>query len=85
MSIYLEFAHGLEDYGIDDEKLQWRPQVVAYAKKGGLDPKAKGCSAVSKSLQVYSKAKLGGAKKADKWDWSKSVSLPALSSLQSNR
>ena len=74
MSIYLEFARGLEDYGIDDEKLQWRPHVVAYAKKGGLDLKARGCFAVSKSLQKYGQTKLGGAKKTDKWDWSKNVS-----------
>ena len=76
MSIYLEWSHGLEDYGIVDEHLTWRKDIVAYAKKASFDLKANGCHSMGQVLQDYSTVRpLKDVKKADRWSWRKNVSV----------
>lgn len=36
MSLYLHAASGMEDYGIDYGELDWRQNVIAYAKKADI-------------------------------------------------
>ena len=75
MSIYLDWASGLEDYGIDDDDLSWRKNVVAYAKKANIDLATVGCHGTAKNLEKYKKVHaLKAASKADIWGWKKAVS-----------
>ncbi|KAK6863795.1 hypothetical protein PG995_000323 [Apiospora arundinis] len=34
---YLEWSKDLPDYGFDGDELDWRPQILAYARKAGID------------------------------------------------
>jgi hypothetical protein len=77
MSLYLYWALDLEDYGIHKEHLEWwRKNVVAYAKKGGLDLDANGCGKIKEELLRLSGTKpLKGIARAGRWDWPKRVSI----------
>jgi len=77
MSLYLYWALDLEDYGIDKVHLEWwRKNVVAYAKKGGLDLDANGCGKIKEELQRLSGIEpLKGIARAGQWHWPKRVSI----------
>lgn len=49
MSIWLDWSRGLPDYGV--EETGWRKDVVAYAKKGGIDLKQAGCAAAGQAIR----------------------------------
>lgn len=52
MSLYLEWSHGLEDYGLNEnDDMPWREHILAYAKKAGIDLKAVGCNSMSRVLE----------------------------------
>ncbi|KAF2655321.1 hypothetical protein K491DRAFT_716402 [Lophiostoma macrostomum CBS 122681] len=53
MSIYLEIAHDLPDYGIEGEDIVWAREVVAYFRKAKLDPK-NGVAGTAKLLETCS-------------------------------
>lgn len=75
MTLYLRWSHGLDENADDEEDLTWRENVVAYAKKAGIDLKTVGC-AMDRELEDIGDAEpLENSKKADRWDWKKVVSL----------
>jgi hypothetical protein len=71
MSMYLEIAHNLPDYGIEGEDVAWAREVVVYFKKANLDPK-KGIARTAKHLETCAafKGKLfSDFKKTEKNPW----------------
>ena len=88
MNMYLKWSHGWDDYDeedseysdedVDDEKAPWRANVVAYAKKAGIDLKTVGCAVTDELTEVEDAEPLEKCKKADRWNWKKIVSLPPL-------
>lgn len=73
MSIWLDWSRGLGDYGV--EETDWRKDVVAYAKKGGIDLTQTGCSAAGQAMRGLERtAPLEGQAKAGRWKWPSSVS-----------
>ena len=73
MSIWLDWSRSMPDYGID--KVGWRKEVMAYAKKGGIDLKKEGCAAIERSLGEFENVPaLKGAPKAGRWKWPSKVS-----------
>lgn len=78
VSLIMHWANDLPPYGI--EKVDWCKDVVAYAKKAGVDLIATGSHTASKDLESLKEehgeiAALKGAAKADRWGWKKNVSL----------
>lgn len=72
MAMYLQWAYDKPDYGLEDVK--WMKDVVAYAKKGGIDLKAAPLCTVGDRLKKFSKTvALKGEAKADRWKFSKKV------------
>lgn len=75
ISLYLKYSNGLEAYGIDEEELEWRPTLVAFAKKAGIDLAVGGCDGIKDALEeegdVYAD-KLKGVEK--RFSWAKNVS-----------
>jgi hypothetical protein len=79
ISLYIRFAGNCEGSG-DDEDLDWRKEVIAYAKKAGVDLAATGCYGTEKWVKAVEEETgeidaLEGASKADRWDWKKNVSF----------
>lgn len=74
MALFSKWAHGLEDYGFEDEDdLAWRGQVKAYAKKAQIDLTEVGPNEMAPMLTSLGDQKLGGKKTGEKWEWSKKV------------
>jgi len=87
MAMALKWSADQEDYGYDEEHLEWRNSVVAYAKKAGIDLVATAPLHDAQELVdgVDEVEDLGNTK-ADLWDWKKKVSYtPTLSFCQSRR
>jgi hypothetical protein len=75
MALYLYWSRDLEDHGIDEEELDWREKVVAYAKKGGLDLDTISCGKLKEELESLSDVDpVKGSTKAGRWHWPKKVS-----------
>ncbi|KAF2268149.1 hypothetical protein CC78DRAFT_613362 [Lojkania enalia] len=55
ISIFLEWAHNLDDYGIDGDNASWRSDAVDYFKKAKFDPE-KGVSVTAKRLHDLDRA-----------------------------
>lgn len=53
MSIYLDWGHDFEDYGVEEDDLMWRKHVLSYVKKAGIDIVQEGCAGMTKTLEVY--------------------------------
>jgi len=80
MSLYLNF--GLEASNADGTEAVWRKNVIAYAKKAGIDLVEEGCCGMREKLDSY-KEKYGDIKALKdagkgqtniRWKWKKSVS-----------
>ncbi|KAK8875011.1 hypothetical protein PGQ11_005525 [Apiospora arundinis] len=81
MAWYLEWSKDLPDYGFDGDELNWRPQILAYARKAGIDL-ATPSSGLFGAAQLVSTldeeaddddgvAPLAGEAKPDRWNWKK--------------
>jgi hypothetical protein len=69
MSLYLYWA-----IGQDEEELDWRQNVVAYAKKGNLDLDTISCGKIKEELQRHSDVNpIKGSTDAGRWHWPKKV------------
>lgn len=87
MLMAIKWSHGQEDYGIDEEELDWRNTIVAYAKKGGIDLKSTPLGGAEKLLESVDDKKADedlGPAKADRWGWKAKVSLALLSNITSS-
>jgi hypothetical protein len=85
MSLYLYWAKGREDYGIDEDELEWRKNVVAYAKKGNLDLDTISCGKIKEELQRLSDVDpVKGSTNAGRWHWPKKVRTERYSILETN-
>lgn len=80
ISMYIYWSHDLEAYGIDaDKAVDWRKDVIGYAKEAGIDLAAAGLFGTEKRLASLEE-KYGempatkGDGKADRWGWKKAVS-----------
>jgi len=72
MSLYLYWAKGQEDCGIDGDELDWRENVVAYAKKGNLDLDTVSCGKLKEELEELSDIDpIKGSTNAGRWHWPK--------------
>lgn len=87
MSLFLKFADGLQDYGIEDHDddpddpdggkvLKWRRFTVAFARKGGIDLVATGCAGTGQTLEEsYEDVAAEEVKGAAEYvNWTKTVS-----------
>ncbi|KAK5128308.1 hypothetical protein LTR85_002975 [Meristemomyces frigidus] len=75
ISLFLKWSSGQEAYGIDDEQLEWRPLLIAYAKKAGIDLKAVGCDDIGEILEENvddSEAKIPTSK-GERYKWAKKL------------
>ncbi|ORY18876.1 hypothetical protein BCR34DRAFT_553706 [Clohesyomyces aquaticus] len=79
ISYFLEWAHDLEAYGIEDNATDWLGQAVLYFKKAGLDPN-KGVASTAKRLhdlaeryEVEENGELAKGSEKDPWDWDKKL------------
>jgi len=73
MAMALKWSDGQEDYGYDEEHLEWRNSVVAYAKKAGIDLAASPLHDAQELVDGVDDAEALGKAKADLWDWKKKV------------
>lgn len=77
ISLYLKFVDDQEDYGIEEEELEWRPLLITYAEKAGIDLAAVGCSSTAQSLEDVEAGSPDELKGVDKrFNWTKTVSDP---------
>jgi len=74
MGMALEWSDHQEDYGFDEEHLNWRNSVVAYAKKGGIDLTTIPLHNAQQLVDGVDDVEIPGKVKADQWDWKKKVS-----------
>jgi hypothetical protein len=75
MALYLYWSKDLEAYGIDEEDLDWREHVLAYAKKGSLDLDTISCGKLKEELESLSDMDpVKGSTNAGRWHWPKKVS-----------
>lgn len=88
MSLYLVWGLEIEGMGADEEEQSdWRKQVIAYAKKAGIDLVEEGCFGMSETLETYKKSygNIAALKDATKgqtnmrWKWRKFVSIIFIS------
>ncbi|KAK7923468.1 hypothetical protein PG985_007539 [Apiospora marii] len=83
MAWYLEWSKDLDDMGFDHGELDWRAQVVGYAKKGGIDLAATSGLFGAGELVAALEAEEGddgippleGQAKADRWGWKESFAV----------
>jgi hypothetical protein len=74
MSLYLYWGINEGDHGIDEEDLDWRQNVVAYAKKGNFDLDTISCGKIKEELQRLSDTNpVKGSTNAGRWHWPKKV------------
>lgn len=84
ISLYLHWSDDHEDYGIEEgEDLESRTEILAYAKKAGLDLEATGVYGIAEHVKSLEEthgeiAPLAGKAKADRWGWKKAVSISSL-------
>ncbi|KAK8021630.1 hypothetical protein PG990_006768 [Apiospora arundinis] len=80
MAWYLEWSKDLPDYGFDGDELDWRPQILAYARKASIDLAASsglfGAAQLVSTLDEEADdddgvAPLAGQAKPDRWNWKK--------------
>lgn len=72
MCMALKWSDGEEDpHG--EENVEWRNNVVAYAKKGGIDLGATPLNDAPELVDGVDDAEALGKAKADRWDWKKRV------------
>ncbi|KXJ89127.1 hypothetical protein Micbo1qcDRAFT_165897 [Microdochium bolleyi] len=74
VSLIMHWANDMPQYGIDE--VEWCQDVVAYAKKAGVDLVATGSYSAEKDLESLEEehgeiAALKGAAKTDRWGWKK--------------
>jgi hypothetical protein len=79
ISCFLEWAHDLEAYGIDDGETDWLEHAVMYFKKARLDPN-KGVARTAKRLEgltekydIKDDSELPTASDKDPWGWDKAL------------
>ncbi|KAK8140164.1 hypothetical protein PG984_000230 [Apiospora sp. TS-2023a] len=79
MAWYLEWSKDLDGMGFDDDQLDWCPQVVAYAKKGGIDLATSGLFGAGDRVAALEAEEGGGGipalegqAKVDRWGWKNS-------------
>ncbi|KAK8050732.1 hypothetical protein PG994_012462 [Apiospora phragmitis] len=77
MAIYLKWSADLDEM---EDELSWRPNVIAYAKKAGIDLATSGLfgagelvSALEEEEESGEIAPLSGQAKADRWGWKKTL------------
>lgn len=77
MSLYLYWGDGLGEYGVDEGDVNWREQVLTYAKQAEIDLVATGCYGIEEKLETLDDEddEEMPRRKADRWDWKKSVRL----------
>jgi hypothetical protein len=51
ISLYFKFGNGMEAYGIDEDDLAWRPLLLAFAQKAGIDLVATGCRDIEEIIE----------------------------------
>jgi hypothetical protein len=85
MTMYLEWSHGLGDYGLgEDDDIPWCEHVVAYAQKAGIDLRTAGLKSMADILDDIGEVEtLEKRTKADRWDWKKTVNLSILRVFES--
>lgn len=84
MLMAIKWSDGREDYGIDEENLEWRNTVVAYAKKGGIDLKSTPLGGAEKLLESIDDDQANedlGPAKADRWGWKAKVSQSLICNI----
>lgn len=72
MSLWLKWSWGLQDHGVgDDGEVDWQKDIVAYAKKGGIDLAQAGAGhETARALDEHNGVKaMRGTKKVGKWKW----------------
>lgn len=81
MAWYLEWSKDLDGMGFDNGELDWRAQVVAYAKKGQIDLATSGLFGAAERVAALEEEEgegdegippLEGQAKSDRWGWKKS-------------
>lgn len=76
ISSFLEWAHDLDAYGIDEDAVEWRTHAVAYFTKAGLDVE-KGVYGTAKLLEMLKEdgdgdgVNAAGKSDKDPWGWAK--------------
>lgn len=86
ISLYLEWSSDLPEFGLDWDDFSWRPQLVQYANKAGIDLVTAGIFGTQDEVNKLEAeefgsvgekfGKLKGAAKSDRWKWKGSVSTP---------
>lgn len=71
MGMALEWSQGQEDYELED--IEWCNNVVAYAKKGGIDLADIPLDDVEKLVDGIEDVEIPARVKADQWDFKKKV------------
>jgi hypothetical protein len=77
MSLYLQWAGEISD--CEDGQLDWRKEVIGYAKKANIDLEAAGCYGAAANVVALDQefdeiSPLASSTKADRWGWTKAVS-----------
>jgi hypothetical protein len=73
ITLFLEWSSDLEEYGIEDEAVEWRPHAAAYFKKGKFEA-SKGVARTAKLVEEAKPTeedKLPKKTRKDPWTWSK--------------
>lgn len=80
MSLYLYWAHDLEQFGFENEDFEWQKHVLEYVKRAEINLEGSGLYSIRETLKSYEEqygeiTALKGAAKSDKWKWKKAVSI----------
>lgn len=69
LSLFYGFFHGLQDYGIEDEDLEWLKTMCRYAKAKKIT--IAGAFGVEKMIEKKTARlrPLKGKRGGDRWDW----------------
>lgn len=77
ITFYLYWLDTLKD---QEFELPYRKEVIAYAKKAGIDLKEAGCYGTDEKVRALENESgkikpLSGQSKVDRWEWKRKVSL----------